>query len=294
MVDPTPLYLVYGNEMTEICSHPSPEGMESPTDTEHLLSKEGVITHLQSPGVQDALATLFVDYWVEFYDVYVSAVTLKAGRRPDQITNEMFSALHHLARGLVVPGSNPVVEIEKARSSHIKRATMDSFKIAINTALEADTALEEELDHIIGNEELSRRENYRELLNNLTQIKGLQRRARTAYEAARKKEAHGCFPEAMQEYKNALEHGLRMGEVLRGFRDDPLVIAALVKEGKRTRERNEDKEEQRRARRTDRWILAVLTLFAAVVGSATTVGFRDYILPNYFSAPVASRQTTPQ
>ncbi|MBF0425598.1 MAG: hypothetical protein HQL66_07240 [Magnetococcales bacterium] len=263
----------------ETCNHQSPEDFDSPVDTESLLNKEGVIIRLQDPGVQGALAEFLVCYWAEFYDVYVSVMTQNDGVRPEQVTNEMFSALHHLARGLAIPDSAPIDEIVKARVSHIKRATLDSFKIAVNSALEEEEAMETQLDYVIGSDELSRSPEYERLWGRLRRVKGAKREARVAYEAAKREEARGHFPQAIVRYQEALERGLEMNDIVREFRDNSHVTAALIREGKRLKERDEDKKERSKGN----WNLVWATIVGAVLMAVAT--FLSGYLPSKNPAP---------
>lgn len=90
-----------------------------------MVSREtysaNALSALRDEKVQIELSELVAEYWFEFHDVYITATVSNGGVRPENITNEMFSCLHHVIRGLGLgPGFVPVPvdEIKKAKNSH--------------------------------------------------------------------------------------------------------------------------------------------------------------------------------
>ncbi len=90
---------------------------------------------LSQPEVQQKVLEAVLYYYLDFRETTTFAEVLNDGTRPEGLANEVYACFHHLARGLSEKDADAVEEIEKARSSHLKRLALDSNKIILNRIL---------------------------------------------------------------------------------------------------------------------------------------------------------------
>ncbi|HAT51370.1 MAG: hypothetical protein HQL07_06495 [Nitrospirae bacterium] len=228
---------------------------------------------LKSEKVQGALADLVAKYWCEFHPVFRTATGEENGRRPENVSNEMFSCLHHIVRGLVnvENETDSAREIRKAVDSHIKRGTLDSYKIAINSILEEDKVLVELLDYILlADDNLDG--NFKDRITHIKRIQQLKRECKVAYIDAKKMEAEAQWSRAIARYEAAMGLALNIRDSLATIHDDPVTVSFLVREGKRRGEREEDAAKRLEERKQDKKHDLVKAVVVAVI-SATLSAF---------------------
>jgi len=99
-------------------------------------SKEHIKQLLAEPQIQEELAALFAYYYDEVHVISDIAASERQGIRPRGLENEVYACLHHVARGLATMETEQAAEeIQKGRSTHLKRLHLDAYKIAINSFL---------------------------------------------------------------------------------------------------------------------------------------------------------------
>ncbi|HIJ85637.1 MAG: hypothetical protein HW380_190 [Magnetococcales bacterium] len=204
--------------------------------------RDHTLALLKNESVQNALADLVDKYWEGFQPVFRIATAEKNGVRPENVANEMFSCLHHVARGLsdVDTIIDSVAEIRKATESHVKRATLDSYKIAINSILEEDKILTSLLDYILLADDLAG--SFKDRVENIKQIHKLKKKCKSAYVDAKKFEAAAKWSDAIEMYDTALKDALKIRTSLEILHEDPVTVAFLAREGRRIEERRRDKK----------------------------------------------------
>ncbi|MBF0109286.1 MAG: hypothetical protein HQL76_08930 [Magnetococcales bacterium] len=232
-----------------------------------------IISRLQTPVVQEALADLVDDYWDRFQVVFRIATAEKNGVRPANVANEMFSCLHHIARGLTcgTTADDSVAEIRKAYESHIKRATLDSYKIAINSILEEDEVLAGLLDYILLADEVVA--DFKDKVENIKNIHRLKQDCKTAYVKAKEFEAAARWSEAIRTYHDTLDIAKDLRKSLQTLQEDPITIAFLAREGRRRQERTEDRKHDFRKG-------MIIAILASAITAVSTLLIRIY-LPQY-------------
>lgn len=99
-------------------------------------SAEHIKQLLREPQIQEELAALFAYYYDDVHYISDVAASECRGIRPQELENEVYSCLHHIARGLAIKDrEHALEEIGKGRKSHLKRLHLDAYKIAINSFL---------------------------------------------------------------------------------------------------------------------------------------------------------------
>ncbi|MDR2210012.1 MAG: hypothetical protein LBO65_00890 [Spirochaetaceae bacterium] len=127
------------------------------------------------------------------------------GSRPRHIENEIYALFHHISRSLcnITNVDDAVKEVEQAKNSHLKRAILDSYKIAINSVLKESDKKTDLL------EDLATDPDYRECINesiiSLELLRKSKSEIKTTYLEAKKKERKGDMSEAVKLYNSAIE-----------------------------------------------------------------------------------------
>lgn len=225
---------------------------------------------LKDDNVQQLLAEAFSYYSSELYDVLTLATIENAGVRPEGLANEVFSAFHHIARGLCVDGTDVNDELRSSRRSHLKRATLDSYKIAINAILREDNEAKELLDYMVLVEDFTRF--VPDGLQKVNEIKDSSRLAKQRYKEAKRLESCGHFNESIREYNKTLETCYELRKKIEVFTRDKSYILAAAREAKKDKQRTSDR----------RFTIAMVVLTAILSASAT------YFIPKllgYTSSP---------
>jgi hypothetical protein len=224
-----------------------------PSDPGEVISQR-----LKDPHIQKALAEVLSAYWNDLQDILTIATVQCNGVRPEGLTNEVYACFHHIARALCGEEVHCEQELASAKQSHIKRATLDSYKIAINSYLHEEARAEELLDYMVLVEDFSRYipDGHQKVMA----AKGHARYIREQYKNAKAAEIRGNFDEAMKYFNLALERCATLREAIEVFTKDNSYLLACAREAKK------DKE-ARKGRRT-----AILTgVLSAVVASILTV-----------------------
>ena len=108
-----------------------------------------IAERIQNTDIQNGIVDVFVSYHQKLQDILTVATVENNGVRPEGLTNEIYACFHHIGRVLLYPESDIKHELKTAHDSHLKRATLDSYKIAINTILEQEAKFREIVDYFI-------------------------------------------------------------------------------------------------------------------------------------------------
>lgn len=225
---------------------------------------------LKDDDIQQLLVEAFSYYSSELYDVLTLATVENAGVRPEGLANEVFSAFHHLARGLCVADADVSAELHAARSSHLKRATLDSYKIAINAILREDDKAKELLDYLVLVEDFTRY--VPDGLQKVGEIKDSSREVKLLYKEAKRLESCGHFTESIQKYNETLTKCYKLRELIEAFTRDRSYILATAREAKKDKQRSSDRK----------FTVAMVILTAILTASAT------YYIPKWLDSSTTS------
>jgi len=201
--------------------------------------KSKALENLNNPEIRNQLAEILSIYCVDLHDILILATTHNAGIRPEGLSNEIFSCFHHIARGLCLPNVNVEAELTSARKSHIKRAILDSYKIAINYILREDESLREVLDYLVLAEDFAKY--IPDGMDKVNKIKESSRAVKSIYMKAKQFEAKSDFDEAINSYNTALDEGLDLLNLLEIFTKDKVYLLACSREVSAKKERGKDR-----------------------------------------------------
>jgi len=240
--------------------------------------KNRALENLKKPEIQDKLAEILAIYCVDLHDILTLATTHNAGVRPEGLSNEIFSCFHHIARGLCLPDVNPDTELTSARKSHIKRAILDSYKIAINFILREDESLREVLDYLVLAEDFAKY--IPDGMDKVNGIKESSRKVKSIYMEAKQSEAKSNFDKAIELYNSALSEGMDLLDLLEIFTKDKVYLLAC------SRAVIADKEKKK-----DRNIVIVSSILGAIIGSVLTATLTVYFMNNTSQPPTSETKT---
>jgi hypothetical protein len=191
---------------------------------------------------QEALLSVFNEYHNDLEEILELATIEKNGYRPLHIENEIYALFHHISRSLCsIPAIEEAIkEVERAKSSHLKRAILDSYKITINSVLTESDRKTELL------EELATDHDYREVINesivNLDILKDTKSKIKKTYLEAKKTERDGRTSEAIKLYNSTLELINELSNSIKSIEQNNTFRLAL----KRIKRIEKDKRKQKR------------------------------------------------
>jgi hypothetical protein len=154
---------------------------------------------------QEALLSVFEEYHADLEEILELATIENNGLRPLHIENEIYALFHHISRSIchIKNVDEAVKEVEKAKSSHLKRAILDSYKIAINSVLKESDKRTDLLEDIATDPDY--RECVDESIINLELLKRRKSEIKTTYLKAKKREREGNTAEAVRLYNSTIE-----------------------------------------------------------------------------------------
>ncbi|MEO0515258.1 MAG: hypothetical protein AAF086_08190 [Planctomycetota bacterium] len=217
-----------------------------------------ILDRLREAEVQKALACVFARYVDDLQELIVLATVENGGVRPKGLTNEIYSAFHHLARGLSEDHTDFRDQFKSARESHLKRAILDSYKIAINSILDEDNKLLETLYYIVLSEDFTRY--IPDGLEKTQKIKDKAASVKAAYKAAMHEERRGDFDAAITSYNTSLERAYELQPLIEVFTRDKTYLLACAREVKITKEKQKDRRNTIYAAVISAVVTAILTL----------------------------------
>ena len=199
---------------------------------------------IHETDIQKRLLDVLEYYYGDLRYIQKLATIESDGIRPDGLANEIFACFHHIARGLCEPDADAEREIETAFKSHLKRATFDSYKIAINSYLSEDTQLKEVLDYLVLIEDF---EKYiPDGLQKINEINSLSREARKQYEQAKNSEERGIDLDRddspIKFYNKSLQICFELREKIQVFTKNRTYYLACAKEKRERIERKRDRK----------------------------------------------------
>jgi hypothetical protein len=160
---------------------------------------------LKDKKYQDTLASVFNEYHADLEEILELATIESNGIRPRHIENEIYALFHHISRSLcdIQEKELAIKEVEHAKNTHLKRAILDSYKIAINNVLKRANKNTEIL------EEIATDPDYREAINesivNLNILTGKKNEIKKKYLEAKKTERKGNTAGAILLYNGTIE-----------------------------------------------------------------------------------------
>ena len=229
--------------------------------------KKKALENLKKTDIQEQLAEILSTYCVDLHDILTIATIHSAGVRPEGLSNEIFSCFHHIARGLCLPDVDPKTELTAARKSHIKRAILDSYKIAINFILKEDESLREILDYLVLAEDFSKY--IPDGMDKVNKIKESVREVKSLYTKAKKSEATSEFDEAIEFYNAALDKGMDLLELLEVFTKDKVYLLACSRE-----------VSNKKDKKKDRFVVVGASIIGACIGALITAGSTIFFAEN--------------
>lgn len=232
--------------------------MVDPTGAASGGVHDRIVERLRSPEVREAVASVFARYVEDLQEVLVLATAANGGVRPATLTNEIYSCFHHLARGLSADGVDSVSEFRSARESHLKRAVLDCYKLALHFVLREDERLREVLDYLVLAEDFTRY--IPDGLEKVNAIKDTARSVRGAYCRAMHAERRGQFDEAMASYNTALERAGDLQQQIAVFTKDKTYLLACAREVHKEKEKRKDRRNAILAAVVSAVLTAALTL----------------------------------
>lgn len=185
--------------------------------SEALVSEEAVLikqtvqlvdTNLENPEIRKLIRSLLVEYYLNLQPVLGIATVRNEGIRPEGLTNEIYAAFHHLARGLCEVGANTEKEIRSAEKSHLRRAILDSYKVAINSYITEESKIYNLIDFISLAEDFDRY--FPEAFNVLENLRNSRALVRKYYEEAKRAEVSGNFDLTIEKFNQALSECLHL------------------------------------------------------------------------------------
>jgi hypothetical protein len=160
---------------------------------------------LANEEYQKALLSVFEDYHNDLEEILELATIENNGLRPQNIENEIFALFHHISRSIchIKNVDDAIKEVEGAKNSHLKRAILDSYKIAINRVLKESDKKTDLLEDIATDPD------YRECIGesaiSLKLLKERKSEIKKTYLEAKKKEREGNMAEAQKLYNSTIE-----------------------------------------------------------------------------------------
>ena len=169
-------------------------------------------THLLTDvTVCEQLTDILLRYKNDFCDLLILATVENGGVRPAGVINEIYSCFHHISRGLLVQDDD--ISLEKELESawrHLRRATLDCYKIALRSFLEENVSLRETLNYLNIVEDF---EKYvPDGLKLVTEINDISKRVHSCFMDAKRYESNGKFSEAIDKCNETLELAYELRE----------------------------------------------------------------------------------
>ncbi len=229
--------------------------------------KSKALENLKKPEIQEQLAEILSIYCVDLHDILTIATVHSSGVRPEGLSNEIFSCFHHIARGICLPDADAKSELTAARKSHIKRAILDSYKIAINFILKEDENLREILDYLVLAEDFSRY--IPDGIDKVNDIKKYVREVKSLYSKAKDLEAKSEFDNAIKSYNDALDKGMDLLNLLEVFTKDKVYLLACSREVQNKKEKKKDRR-----------VVIISSVIGACMGAFLTASLTLYISEN--------------
>lgn len=216
------------------------------------------------------MAEVFSFYFDELQEILQLASAQHDGRRPESLSNEVYSCFHHLARGLCARSTvrETLSECDKAVNSHLKRAALDSYKLAIHAFLRADTKLKEVLDYLVLVEDY---EKYvPDGIVRINEINTLGAYVREQLRLAKRHEAQGDYDSSIDCFNAAVEKATELSDRIRAFTDNQTFLLACAREARERKERKKDRQ--------GALLAAVISaVVSAILTAICTLAIQDWI-----------------
>lgn len=176
---------------------------------------------------QKALLSVFEDYHNDLEEILELATIENNGLRPRNIENEIYALFHHISRSIchIKNADDAIKEVKGAKNSHLKRAILDSYKIAINSVLKESDKKTDLLEDIATDPDY--RECIDESVINLRLLKKRKSEIKKTYLEAKKKEREGNMAEAQKLYNGAIEKILTLSKKIDEIEKNNTFLLAL-------------------------------------------------------------------
>jgi hypothetical protein len=219
------------------------------------------LNRLSEDDVRREVEEIFRHYYEDVLPVLVIATAESDGKRPDGLCNEIYSCFHHMARALCENKADVQDELKSAKKSHLKRAILDSYKIAINAHLNELRDAKDLLDYMVLVKDFSHY--FPRGVELVAEIKALGKQIKGKYEKAKIEEAKGHSNAAIENFDQALEMCDELRDKLDVFTSDRTYIYACEREAER-------KKDRARERRNSIWVPIACSVVTAVLSIAGT------------------------
>jgi len=223
---------------------------------------------LDHPDIRENLAELFSYYYDEVHYISDIAATESQGIRPAGLENELYACMHHIARGLAVCDSpeDAMKEINKGKSSHLKRLHFDAFKIAINSFLTEYGNLISSIRFIVLEDSFKGIDP--DGTKKAVAISDLAAEIKRTYLVARKQESSGEHDAAKESFGKALTDCYDLREKILELTQNNLYQIALSVESQKERNRKREKRHALYCQILIAVLTAVLTAMAMALATS--------------------------
>ncbi|MCD4823624.1 MAG: hypothetical protein K8S55_03385 [Phycisphaerae bacterium] len=231
------------------------------TESQSSYISELIQQRLSNPDTRENIAEIFSRYYEDLLPILVIATTEADGVRPEGLSNEVYACFHHIARALCEEDVDAKDELASANKSHIKRAILDSYKIAINSYLAEASQAKDLLDYMVLVKEFG--DYVEDGVQKAAKVKKLSTQVKQSYQKAKNHEMKGAFGKSIEECETTLDLCEKLREALEVFTSDRTYIFACEREAQR-------KQEKTRDRKIAIWIPIVCAILASALTATLT------------------------
>ncbi len=234
---------------------------------------------------REIIWNLFYNYNDEVQELIELASVDNDIKRQENIANEIYAIFHHLNKSLLESDTikESLSEINSANKTHLKRITLDAYKIIITSILEEDKNLVDILEDAILDDDF-RSSLDPEYIDNIRNLSHARRDIKNGYLRAKKFERKGKFNEAKKEYKKIVQMASKQREIMDLVTSDRHLVFAIK------RIHRKDKQEKRIRQFTIKTIaFSCFLTFAFTLASALIIN--KYLINNTFQPKISAKKT---
>jgi hypothetical protein len=228
---------------------------------EPKTTAQTALERLSDSKVRATIVDIFRHYYEDLQPILIIATAEASGTRPEGLSNEIYACFHHVARALCQADANVTSELNSAQKSHLKRAILDSYKIAIHSHLAELDEAKKLLDYMVLVKDFAHY--FPRGVERAAEVKALGVQVKSSYLAARTAEATGDFELAIGKFNSALDLCGTLREKLNVFTSDQTYMFACEREAER-------KASQARERRISIWVPIGCTIITAILTAFLT------------------------
>jgi len=221
--------------------------------------------YLNDKSYRDLLYKVFEYYNDMIQEPLDLVVILCDGQRPLNVENEIFAAFHHIARSIFHAETYMIAkeELNKAINTHLKRTTLDIYKLLLDSILTEIKTIHTLIMHIIVDEDI--KNNLPDGTKIANKVEKIRKNIRKYYLSAKMKERIGLHDDAIEDYKRAYEEATESIKVIDQVKDNQTFKYIAAKINKRQQERKEDRQFTWKIAIASSLIAGILSLGGAIV-----------------------------